>query len=58
MKYQPKKKYYNFKYHFYFLLIYIIILLKNSEAKNIKLSLRNNDSKIKVTLTSWDSNYI
>ena len=39
----------NINYKFHYLLIYIVILLYNSESKNIKLSLINNESYIQIT---------
>ena len=47
----------NFNYKFHYLLIYFLILLYNSESKNIKLSLINNESQIKITFANIGENY-
>ena len=47
----------NFNYKFHYLLIYLLILLYNSESKNIKLSLINNESQIKITFANNGKNY-
>ena len=57
MKFQSRNNNYKFKYQFYYLLIYIIILFNNSESKNIKLSLINNESIIKITFANNGKNF-
>ena len=47
----------NFNYKFHYLLIYLLILLYNSESKNIKLSLINNESQIKITFANNGKNF-
>ena len=47
----------NINYKFHYLLIYIVILLYNSESKNIKLSLINNESYIQITFANIGKNY-
>ena len=43
-------------YKFHHLLIYIIILLYDSNSKNIKLSLINNESQITITFKNKGNN--
>ena len=50
---QLKKRNYNFNNQFHYLLIYIIIIFYNSESKNRKLSLINNESQIKITFADY-----
>ena len=57
MKFQSRHYNYKCKYQFYYLLIYIIILFNNSESKNIKLSLINNESIIKITFANNGKNF-
>ena len=47
----------NFNYKFHYLLICFLILLYNSESKNIKLSLINSESQIKITFANIGENY-
>ena len=44
-------------YKFHHLLIYIISLLYNSDSKNIKLSLINNESQIIITFANKGNNF-
>ena len=57
MRYLSKKKYNGFIYQFYYLLIiFIIILFKNSETNNIRISLIKNESEIKITFLNRGGN--